>query len=50
MKNSASATIPAVPQLKSKPLKKFDAKVRAAVDADVMPEHITTNAIRNVTN
>ncbi len=50
MKNSASATIPAVPQLMSKPLKKFAANVRDAVEADVMPEHITTKAIRNVTN
>ncbi len=50
MKNSASATTPAVPKLKSKPLKKFAANVRAAVDADVIPEHITTKAMRNVTN
>jgi hypothetical protein len=29
---------------------KFAAKNRDAVDADVMPEHITTNTARKVTN
>ena len=38
------------PSPKSNPLKRFAANVRDAVDAEVMPEHITTNAIRNVTN
>ena len=36
------------PSRSPKPLKKFDAKNRDAVDADVMPEHITMNATRNV--
>ena len=49
MNSSATATIPAVPQSNPNPLKKFDAKNRDAVDADVMPEHITMNATRNVT-
>src|SRR4051794_37166587 len=50
MKSSATATIPAVPKLKSNASKKLDAKNRDAVDADVMPEHITMNATRNVMN
>jgi len=41
-------TIPVVPQSSPNPLKKFDAKNRDAVDADVMPEHITMNATKNV--
>ena len=49
MKSSAMATIPPVPQSNPKPLKKFDAKKRDAVDAEVMPEHITMKATRNVT-
>ena len=48
MKSSATTTIPAVPQSMPKPLKKLDAKNRDAVDAEVMPEHITMNATRNV--
>ena len=48
MKNSATPTIPAVPQSMPKPLKKLDAKKRDAVEAEVMPEHITMNATRNV--
>ena len=48
MKSSATPTIPVVPQSMPKPLKKLDAKKRDAVEADVMPEHITMNATRNV--
>ena len=48
MKSSAMTTIPTLPQSKPKPVKKFDAKNRDAVEADVMPEHITTNATRKV--
>jgi hypothetical protein len=36
--------------LNSNAVKKLAAKNREAVDADVMPEHITTNATRKVTN
>jgi hypothetical protein len=49
MKSRATATIPPVPQSNPNPLKKFDAKKRDAVDAEVMPEHMTTKATRNVT-
>lgn len=48
MKSTATKTIPAVPQSSPNPLKKFEAKKRDAVEADVMPEHITMKATRNV--
>jgi hypothetical protein len=48
MKSTATKTIPVVPQSRPNPLKKFEAKKRDAVDADVMPEHITMKATRNV--
>ena len=50
MNSSATMTIPTLPQSRSNAVLKFAAKNRDAVDADVMPEHITTNATRNVTN
>jgi len=50
MNSSATMTIPALPQSRSNAVSKFAAKNRDAVEADVMPEHITTNATRNVTN
>ena len=50
MNSSATMTIPALPQSRSKAVLKLAAKNRDAVDAEVMPEHITTNATRNVTN
>ena len=50
MNNSASTTTPTLPQSRSKAVKKFAAKNREAVEAEVIPEHITTNATRKVTN
>ena len=50
MNSSATMTVPTLPQSRSNAVLKFAAKNRDAVDADVMPEHITTNATRNVTN
>jgi hypothetical protein len=50
MKSSATITIPTLPISRSNAVLKVAAKNRDAVDADVMPEHITTNATRKVTN
>src|SRR5690349_18002718 len=50
MKSRATTTIPTLPQSRSNAVSKFAAKNRDAVDAEVIPEHITTNATRNVTN
>ena len=50
MKSSAMTTTPALPQLKSNAVKKFAAKNRDAVEAEVMPEHITMKATRKVMN
>ena len=48
MNPSAISTMPQLPSSRSNPSARFDAKARDAVDAEVMPEHITTNATRNV--
>ena len=50
MNSSATVTIPTLPQSRPKAVSKLAAKNRDAVEAEVMPEHITTNATRNVTN
>ena len=48
MNNSAMAAIPTLPQSRPKPLIRFDANACDAVDAEVIPEHITTNATMKV--
>lgn len=51
MNVSAMAATPSLPpQSRSKPLIMLDANACEAVDADVIPEHITTNATRKVKN
>src|SRR6478672_129047 len=48
MNPRATSTIPQLPSSRPNPSARFDAKARDAVDAEVIPEHITTNATRNV--
>ena len=50
MNSSATVTIPTLPQSRLNPVLRLAAKNRDAVEADVMPEHITTKATRKVTN
>lgn len=50
MKSNAMVTVPVVPQQKWNAVEKFDAKNLEAVAAEVIPEHITANATRNVRN
>jgi hypothetical protein len=49
MKVSPAKVIPTPPSLRSKAFDMFAANAREAVDADVMPEHMTANATMNVT-
>ena len=49
MKTRPVAVIPTADRLSPIALDMFAAKAREAVDAEVMPEHITANATMNVT-
>jgi hypothetical protein len=49
MKSSPVSVIPKVPSPRPKPEEKLAAKAREAVEADVMPEHITAKATMKVT-
>jgi hypothetical protein len=48
MKPSAISTIPPLPRSRPKPSFRFAANARDAVDAEVMPELITTKVAMNV--
>ena len=48
MKPSAISTIPQLPSSRPKPSARLDANARDAVEAEVIPEHITTKATRKV--
>ena len=50
MNSSATAATTNLPQSRSNAVEKLAAKNREAVDAEVMPEHITMKATRKVTN
>ena len=49
MKRRPTSVMPAFASARSKLVDKLAAKVLEAVDADVMPEHITAKATRKVT-
>ena len=48
MNDSAITAMPTLPQSKPKPLIRLDANACDAVEADVIPEHITTKATMKV--
>src|SRR3546814_7611630 len=50
MNDNATTVMPTLPQSRPKPSIRLSPNARDAVEAEVMPEHITTKATMNVKN